>query len=110
MDPDATPSTLDEIILALQPEVGEAPESVVLELSAADLLADGGEIVDLTNILGGGSRGGDLTSTLTELTSVEGGSIGTVSAVETTELSGHFDGASVLYAILSLSSDDPASN
>lgn len=112
MLPDPVSPVLDEVILVLQPDAGATADPPVLELTAADLMSDGGcEIVDLTNILGqGGEPGQDPTGTLTEFVSVDSGGASPASPADTTEPGSHSVVTSILYTGLSLSGDDFTSN
>lgn len=111
MPPNADTPMLDEIILALQAGADDVAAATVLELTADDLIADGSEIVDLANILGqGGELGENLAGTQVELVFVESRNSEAAPSTDTTGPGNQSDVASILYKILSLSSDDSTSN
>lgn len=112
LPPSNSSPMLDEIILALQSESDATEKAPVIELAAADLMAGGGsEIVDLTNILGQGDEiSHGLAGTLTEIVSVDSGSLEVLTSVEIAGPGSHSGASSILYTELSLSGDDSTSN
>ncbi|QEL24127.1 hypothetical protein FQV39_17220 [Bosea sp. F3-2] len=103
MDSDPTPSTLDEIVLALTPSGDETPMPSVLELTVADLVSDSAtEFVDLANVLGAGAQGQGFSAAGIEVVSMQSGEIIITQPANEAGSGDHVADASVLYGILQL--------